>query len=292
MSCSFNPYLVPGWPMLILDNSTMAHSLVATCLGVTHEMSGDMEAWTTVAQFGHADYLGDYLAKLYVDRLEEGYGGKALIAAPGHPVQSIREGTQIWQAIDQIYSRLFYKSRGMSWSAFNPMQDLYAVTRGVEEDLDTLFGTYKKVGEMTREILGESLKKADNPYIFSGLWEASELNNEAYSVREHLENAMNDYDSALKYIARPVCTLDEFMEANPGTKAASPIKVEPTSAEEGRGASYYKKILDFEQGPGPAPTIDPKTGIATVKITAQTRDDWDKILSEFRSRVIRKVMPK
>ena len=329
----FDPYLIPGFPMVVFDNEVSAHSFVAFCTGVTHNMSGGTSEWTTTARFAHADFIGDYVETVIRNKAElwalispdlsERFAQiwvDGLVAAPAHPVAAVRDGTQYQPSAAAIYSRLLFAGEAGERSVFDLIPNLKVTApNGKTELLSKVSAAliksnyyneaarvmkkeWKRAGETDNlsyaprpgELLTCKLESKDSytwgmkgPYLTTSGFPGSDLSASVFLPAPAIQLEWGDYDAALRYVARPVCTMDEYIATCANGSGRG--KVEPTSAEGGRGAAYYKEIRAFDQGPGPAPEIDEGTGLAQEGLLVDTRFDWKTILKRFRERVIRKV---
>jgi hypothetical protein len=123
------------------------------------------------------------------------------------------------------------------------------------------------------------------------------------------EPIFQSYSAAMQFVARPGCTLKEYVELWHGKKIdelkeAGTVKGEYRSfyspAKDKRntgGAIFWARIYKLTPGPGPtpdakatnmgpAPDYSPAEGgwgmVGTPTGFPQTRLDWDKVLEEYR----------
>jgi hypothetical protein len=96
-----------------------------------------------------------------------------------------------------------------------------------------------------------------------------------------------NHTNAMRFIARPVCTLLEYI-AFRGKFGAKTGKILPSDPVQGKGAVFYEKILNLKQGPGEAPTFDENNNLVTPLIAdvPDTRADWETRLKAYRSKVL------
>lgn len=95
------------------------------------------------------------------------------------------------------------------------------------------------------------------------------------------------HDFAMRYVSRPICTLDEYI--NFRGKWGTRSKYVPWNDKiQGKGAGYYERILNLKQGPGDAPTFDENNYLITpaAKDLPDTRMDWNTRLLNYRKKVL------
>ena len=131
-----------------------------------------------------------------------------------------------------------------------------------------------------------------------------------------------NYDAAMAYIARPICTLEEYIQFRHGEARLEALEIPDNDGlvqvrspinkfgyanvgEVSSSAVYYERIYKLRQGPAlnvvlSAPT-DAQTGFvpattpgglvqaytgtpqAVAATFVQTRNDWDSLLEEYRT---------
>lgn len=116
------------------------------------------------------------------------------------------------------------------------------------------------------------------------------------------EEAFESYDVAMKYVWRPICSLDEYIIFM-NSKGENPIPAfgTPNSI----GAVYYERIRRMipltpdtvlpvnADGVGQTNDINGSTPITGLPFTfPQTREDWDKILLAYRNNVYISKVPR
>jgi uncharacterized protein YcbK (DUF882 family) len=141
--------------------------------------------------------------------------------------------------------------------------------------------------------------------------QASLTTNCTISPKAELEQMYDTYDTAMRYAARPVCSLQDYIaiwhkKNDAAAEAASLEQVRGTnttfygpSADQVGGATYPTRIYKLRQGPGadPGATVTnvgtAAEGYAPVaafkyadKDMAQTRDNWDARLEQYRKIVL------
>jgi len=101
------------------------------------------------------------------------------------------------------------------------------------------------------------------------------------------------HDEAMRFISRPICTLDEYVKFR--GKWGFPYKtVLPDDPVQGKGALYYEQILKFSIGPGQTPKFDANNFVVSpqIKDIPDTRADWNTRLLNYRKKVLFGKVPK
>lgn len=144
--------------------------------------------------------------------------------------------------------------------------------------------------------------------------------------RESFLDVFCSYDAAMQYVARPICTLEEYIKflhgvddisalmdgSNPQVEGPNDTFVYGGGVKASR-ARYYTRIRRLIQGPAQRPadsaigatlqrpadgssqtTATPYTGTPTPLPAdfAQTRDDWDRLLEEYRYQLLTDEYPR
>lgn len=118
------------------------------------------------------------------------------------------------------------------------------------------------------------------------------------------------YDAAMRYVSRPICTLQEyitFMHGKPADSLDLRDQVEGRNNEfaydkdKTSGATYYTRIRRLRQGPGVRPSPAALGAVVNEKNEAtphtgaleglpvdypQTRQDWDTMLMAYRAEIL------
>lgn len=142
-------------------------------------------------------------------------------------------------------------------------------------------------------------------------------------LKDSAKDIYNSYDAAMRYNARPICTLDEYIDfmGIDGRRGEKIIPSTTLSAGDSRSftAVYYTSIRNYRSGPPPikAPegvtntpiqtSVDGMTDKAkdanTTPVTSNprgidaatfpdNRQDWNTILTAYRYNVLRSLTPK
>lgn len=107
---AFQPYLVPGFPMMIFDDFQDKMHLVGYLMNVAHQFSS--RGVLTSANFSYARTIYEFFqdVKNEMENPEiESRKNLATAAAPLEPIPEIRDVVQHFHKADQFYQSLFYK---------------------------------------------------------------------------------------------------------------------------------------------------------------------------------------
>ena len=256
----FNPYFVFGFPCMVFDKTSFIH---AYAMKGSHTLSQAQMSTNIEYTFGQT--ISELLGNVIAARQE----GHAIDIAPAYPVQQVKEVIQVYDVAERYFSELLHQAGGYSGNKTAAFNFLTGLSLKFEKDKD--------------QLAGEAIK---NPKLFTDHIDVG--------PGPDFATRFESPDSAMKYIARPVTTLEEYICFHPrGIKdlASGKVgkgKVEAFSQEQGKGAVFYEEILNFTQGPGEAPTYDVANKAYQFQQTVppDTRADWRSRLISYRKRII------
>jgi len=265
VSMVFNPYVVPNFPVVVFDNVTTGNHIVGYAAQVTHNLSVRGGNSTQVT-FTHAQLLDEYLHGIRESRAGENPEARTYIvsASPPNPIPELRQIEQVWENAEAYFGTLFHQRRvyqdPLKTAAFN----LESAVR-----LELPSGDIKPLAYE-----GDNAKFLDT---YSRIIPTSEYT-----------RLFDEASAALRFTARPICTLKEFtlfMEKGI-QKTVIPAAGHPQS----KGGVFYEQILNLVQGPGDQPAFDPFNNLA-APVTADTRSDWKQRLLNYRTKVLSQKHP-
>lgn len=277
LSLAWNPYVVPGFPVVVFDRETDGFDVMGYANTVTHTMNaGPSPQMSTQVGLTFVRTLTEFLGLLGEELSDD-------VVTDISPPEVIPEVREIFQILDQaqdLYYRLLYRGEPMQKSAVFNWKDMLHVRNQYGDVLD----------------LEEEAWKLD-PYI-------------TVSPKDEYKTHYNSYDDAMRFAARPACTLQEYIETWHGKSLAElletgVVKGEYVSfyspandADKTKGAVFWGRIYSLIQGPGPIPGVDVSnvgpapeysgagpggnTFVERSTGMAETRRDWDKQLEEYR----------
>jgi hypothetical protein len=111
VTCAFHPYLVPGFPVAVLDDFQSRMHVIGYLMNVTQQFAG--RSVSTSANFGYGRTLYEFL-DLLANELDTGGAvadrkNLAMAAAPAEPIKEIRDVIQHFYKAEQFYQTLLHK---------------------------------------------------------------------------------------------------------------------------------------------------------------------------------------
>jgi len=329
----FNPYIVPGYPMVVWDDDETQYSTFGYTFSVTHSLSANGAQTSVNYTFGRTfqeffhDLLNQFVdtteevddadpaatralegeeqriltSTLYTSdiegadqpdktaqqRKEEARRSRMLElirlaadAVPTNPIDEIRAQFQHNASAEEVYLKLFWKNDPTEFPDSQTRKAIFDVRHMVDAvDLDDA----ARVVPNTKK----PVSSADPDDIVNFVT--------GFVPQADYEEYNTNPDAAMRFASRPVCTLDEWIdfqrEYGIPEHAKKELLVAADDPLEGKGAPYYRKILDLTAGPGKAPTPT-LLGNITTPVGADTRYDWQSILLRFREKVYLNLEPK
>lgn len=316
----FHPFLTPGFPGVFWDTETDGDHQMGYVTNVQHTLTeGSMStavSWTYGMSFNEffeelratraaesgrpsfesdrsaasvrlgeaepvklpTEQVGGFAAEQVADYMRRVFeagslGAEAALegpmdAAPPSPIQAIRRGFQRLNGAREAYRRLFWRGqprRPFIESVLDEVHDLEEVC----ELLDTESGISRPLN------VSEERSFADPNLVFR--------------PTAYFQALQDDPEAAADYGWRPATTLDEFIQAHADLRPPDleQHRVTPGDPFEGKGAPYYRKILQLRAGPGPEPEETPRGGRVGDN-DADTRYNWERVLVTYRNRVYRR----
>lgn len=323
---AFNPYVVPGFPTVIFDSKYSGISTYGYVLNVTHQLSaaaGSPSMITTVNtafQRTIDEALGNTRTG-WDDSYWAGGTERPYDAFPTDPVDDVAQIFQETSKANQFYSRMFYLKHFGS-TAPEDSDDYGADAEAVAEAeyssqrakaLEDRIRDSAAKGSSSVFILKNIIKlakKVGDTVEEVDVWDYTD--DVSLEVKPKYTEHFRSYDTAMGYIARPVCTLRQYIELRYGkplkeltdggyvTGSTSSFYGQETS--KGSGAIFWARIYKLVQGPGAvkeedvydfancgsAPDYFPRpTWRMPEKTTLlpQTRQNWDVVLESYRNKV-------
>ncbi len=300
VSLAFNPYIVPGFPAIVFDEESSGFDTVGYVTNVKHHMTsvGGSPQMSTQVSMAYMRTFAEFIQHAIQGFEEAQYTDTPYTyeVGPAEPIPAVGETFQIHGGVEgspagahEFYGQLLYPG----------------VAKDAISGWDPVFDWRKMMVLYDAE---------DN--ALEGRTVAYEDGLTARPNRRYFRE-FRSYDAAMAYIARPACTLQQFIELRHGkplktlleeaTRVVgtnysfhSDMKSKSTKGSRG-GAVFWDRIDMLTQGPG---SLDPEvvkkitntdgppdfapyhTGkwhlINTDAGVPQTRRDWDKMLRLYR----------
>ncbi len=263
----FNPYVLPGFPLVVFDELATGNHVFGYAVSVTHNLSST--SMNTSVSFSLAQTLDEYLHQV----LEARTGANPELrkydvsVAPVNPVPEVRAITQVFGQAEEYFTTLLHQRQQYSSGAVKTAAfDLYAAiklvlpsgqTVGVDDDRELLFKEYldKYVDVIPTSEYDAMFKQAQ---------------------------------AAMRFVCRPICTLEEYI--NFQEKGIRKGKISTTNPNQAKGAPFYEEILDLVQGPGDPPVLD-ENNRPQEPIVADTRANWRERLIRYRTKFLFQMHP-
>lgn len=317
VNLAWNPYVVPGFPCVIFDSDASAFHTIGYLSNVQHTLS--LDGMSTAVNYGMARTLPEMFDLLKTEILASGniYG-----SAPTEPINSIRDIIQDFTKADQFYNALLFQRQPMS------------LGKKASFDFREVVGYAGKDGKVDPIVLSKTVTTETLTYDPGlGAPRVHDVTNTSYvntldGTRDVVPlpafaPVFNQYDTAMQYVSRPICTLIEYLQFLHGEKTleellttdvsidgnTTPPQVERGDDRFGEKVVYFKRIRRLIQGPGPVPSpaevgvtsttdADGATEVVAydgipsgVVEYVQTRFDWDTILENYRSEMYSRKGP-
>jgi hypothetical protein len=224
---SFNPYVVPGFPMAVFDNRQTRVDVFAYVTTVQQKLS-HRGGRSTQVSFTYGRTLQEML-----DLLSQEFAGGAAVAgtAPREPVRDVRKVVQDFEESEAFYRRLFFGGRNLLHKdASFDWRKVIGYRPAVAGDApERLFANGVSEAQLDRQ--PDAAPPAPVAHNLVGDREIVPL--------PGAQALFDNYDSAMAYNWRPICTLDEYVAFHDSVgEGAIPAQGHPRSV----GARYYNRI--------------------------------------------------
>lgn len=110
VSMAFNPYVIPGYPIVVFDDLASGQHFVAYATDVTHDLS--VRGMSTTVQFTHAQTLDEFLQEVYDARVGNTPTKIAypnIGAAPPQPIDALRDVMQTQSRAEDYFTKLLHQ---------------------------------------------------------------------------------------------------------------------------------------------------------------------------------------
>jgi len=271
INMSFNPYVVPGLPMLYVDTSHTQEHLLAYVTNVSWNMSVGNMSTSVSYSFGRSVYENEVLLRDKFLFIDESLGsGYASLTQPDDPVHTLVPALNQYAGANEMYRRMFYQG-GQG-----------------DDDTDNYTGAYQSF--MERDVIG-----GDNvPLTTDGT--TVPTSKFQLSLRPEYQLYSDSYEDAMRFVARPICTIDEYIHFINGVSEEEKVEL----GEVGEGRYMYLRhyipldpnaILDGAEE-AMHTTGKVKIDICTdVGELAEVRADYEEILDKLHDQIYEQQHP-
>lgn len=337
VSMAWNPYIVPGFPCVVFDQKNSGFHTLGYVTNITQSLS--VGSMTTSFNYSLGRTIPEMLEllKKEVDRTKQLWG-----CAPLEPVDGVRDIIQNFEKAEQFYNALFFQRQELKAgkkASFDFREVLAYENDDGSKTPITLAVTQPTVGSAaiqgtTTLTGGASTNVNTDPLAAYEPAEATTANTVTVNTTigtgvvtttptitnyltgaknvvpsDSFEPAFNQYATAMKAIARPICTLLEYIRFLHGSRPIQELvepgpdgyaQIEYGEQRFGNGVLYFKRIKRLKQGPFDTSGSPPDPEEVGVTVTpegakpydgvvrgaegaAQTRENWDRALLAYRS---------
>jgi hypothetical protein len=327
VNMAWNPYVVPGFPCVIFDQKSSAFHTVGY-LNSVHQ-SLDPSGMSTAINYTMSRTVPEMLELLQADLQRN--PGKVFGSAPLEPVTPVRDIIQNFEQAETFYQALFFQREPMPQGkpASFDFRDVLGYDNG-DGTTDPI--VVEEVKTTTTTTGGSSTNvNASTTQSTIGAGETTEttLTTTTTKIVTTLTGTRNvvplpgyvpvftQYDTAMRYVARPICSITDYVSFLHGGKTLDQLREIDTDVDDNAtGAQvedgdnrfgkviYFKRIKRLTQGPGTTPpdamlgvsgtgdATTAYTGIASgVSENIQTRADWDSALEAYRAEMYSRLGP-
>jgi len=275
----FNPYVLHGFSCAYIDNEESNHHCFGYVTQITHSLSQD--DMSTNVSFTYGQTFDEFFDNVVEDAAEFGTYGSAgneggvqlqtftreqAIFSPRNPIEAIRDQFQIFPAAEAYYRVMLHRTE--DWGINYPTAFNYIDILGVR-NIDT-------------DELSDIVIVPGDPDSSNVITDESTGRTPRFEVKGTFRRFLTDSNAAYAYVSRPVCTLEEWIEAQPDGVQETQVKA--SDPKQGKGADYWVKVLELIQGPGEEPTKDTE-GNPCSALNVDTRRNWRDRILRFRQKV-------
>lgn len=281
---AFNPYIVAGFPVFVFDTMARRRHVVGYAQNVTQigQVSNRSGVMTTEVGVTYARTFYEFVNDCRIDA--ERFQARVL-AAPAEVIDEIREVVQDESQAEDFYAKLFHGGApsGSRRASFRWLDAMGMAPLGPRQTLVT------EAVELEGESVATVTAAPTTPEQGRTVSHTIDPNRE-YEPLPAYQPAFDQYDAAMRLVARPVCTLDEYIRFMHGGMTVSDAqargfvgqartdlsyggevindaaleRVNPTTEQsDTRGrvttsqfATYYDSIYRLRPGPGDPPDAE------------------------------------
>lgn len=252
----FNPYLMAGFPAYVFDEDPNNFHLAGYLTSGTHYLNNGGQSATSW-NMTHVRTFHEMFETMTIEN-------QRLASAPADPITEVRDQTQRNNDARNIYRRLLYG--GTDFRGKDPLGDF-------------------------QKLLGYANNNGSpDPIVVDG---------KGYNIETHLNRELqalpqaqamfDNVHAAMHYAARPVCTMEEYIDFYKGVRHTAAHPGDRILADGTTSYKFYWKIREF---PYSGITGDPsEEGITQaeeyirLKGLPQSLRDWQTCLTYYRQRI-------
>lgn len=287
VTLAFNPYIIPGFSGVVLDNEISGFHTIGYVNSVSHSFSAQGELRTSVV-LSYVRTMPEYLKLMIMGSNDQDLSDDALNdtfeVGPTEVIPEVANVFQVRTAVEDFYQKVFYAD----------------VAKGTPLSFQVdEFLTFK---DLDGNPVSTALDTEESPNAWTpdqGLL--------AEPVRD-FQSYFSSYDAAMTFCSRPVATLQQTIELRHGKPLAELLKDKKSGVEApidtytsgNKSARFYSRIYGLVQ-PGGVINTEVLQAITNVGgdnkslpegnwqvITSdhnipQSRRNWDAVLIRYRN---------
>jgi hypothetical protein len=255
----FNPYPIAGLPCYVFDDPAVGIHVVGVITSWTHTLSNS-DATGSSFNISFCRTLDEF----FEDVVKDGLG---LESSPAEAIPEIRKVMQKFKNARKYYARLLYQNTEIKSELYNEVSP--DQIKDPIADFTKLLMWASKVDTVREEYEGVP--------IVSDPSDADYNMQSGRDVIAWQPGLFKSLKHAFAYVARPVCTLQEYITFYKG------IRYAPFSQTDGLDSVYYAIIRKFKGWDGVSG--DPVENDIDVNDLPDSRRDWQKTLLYYRDQI-------
>jgi hypothetical protein len=349
VNMAWNPYVVPGFPCVIFDHKSSGFHTMGYLSNVSQTLS--LGGMSTAVNYSLSRTIPEMLDLLNQEMKKLNPTGTknpvVFGSAPLEPISSVRDIIQDFTKAEQFYNALFFQREPMKngkKASFDFREVLgYARTDGkvdaiklgnVEVNSSVTAGSFNvtnttsggsttnvnasatqstvAAGETTNNVISTTTTES-----VGGFTSQTVLVNTLSGTRDVVPlpafvPVFNQYGTAMQYVARPICNLDDYLSFLHGPTADLQTLINDGQVELGDDrfgdVLYFKRIRKLFYDPNYTPT-PAEVGVTTETVNppvpptaytdplvgavnaSQTRADWDSALVAYQAEMYNRKGP-
>lgn len=223
---AFNPYIIPGFPMIVFDDLASGQHCVGYVVSVTHTLT--KEGWSTSISFTHGQELDEFVHEVFDARAgNTPYGVlENMNAAPPNPIEFLREVTQTKSLAEDYFSLLLHQKReysGIKSAAFDFDQAIqFVLPSGEAYSFSDIMADEAVQKEVARR---KAQEQKDEAEIREKLYEKE---NQVYEALGYNEAASEETPQIAKEAQEIMQLFEQELRAEYEEKRAKEFAEQPT----------------------------------------------------------------
>lgn len=293
----FNPYIVPGLPMVYIDNDPHApfsFKGLVTSVSITLSPSG----CSTHVSYANGRTLKEVYEQVFTentfgpekataDRYKEDENDTIVdiyTTAPIMPVRTLADTLQVDEAAEAFYRNLLYTGDNAGEHIRPAVFRHDQYFKSTSGDALASSDYVKKNTDSVSKLVGKTF-----PGTITGLTSDLGAFNMEVTVNDAATTGANieDYENSMRRAARPICSIDEYMQFMNSTSEYN-LLIKSMELDTEFGVAFPTEIRKYVVPKGVGDNyIRPyaKTTEDAAALTFEMRKDWPKKVREYRKKM-------